>query len=47
MREAHPEEAARWAQGLAEAKQHDGSGERGPEGHAVFLIEVDADTEED
>ncbi len=47
VREAHPEEAARWEQGLAEAKQDDGSGERAPEGYAVFLIEVDADTEED
>ena len=47
VREARPEEAARWEQGLAEAKQHDGSGERGPEGYAVFLIEVDADMEED
>jgi hypothetical protein len=48
VREARPEEAARWEQGLAEARQDDGSGEADDESQAVFLIEaVDAGTEED
>ena len=47
MREARAEEAARWEQGLAEARQDDGSGEADDESHAVFLIEVDPDPEED
>ena len=49
MREARPEEAARWEQGLAEAREDDGSGDdEDDEGQAVFLIEaVDAGAEED
>ena len=47
VREARPEEAARWEQGLAEARRDDGSGEADEESHAVFLIEVDPGTEED
>ncbi len=47
VREAEPEEAARWQQGLPGAKRHDGPGEPGPEGYAVLLIEVDPDPEED
>ena len=47
VREARPEEAAHWEQGLAEARQDDGSGEADDESHAVFLIEVDPGTEED
>ena len=47
VREARPEEAAHWEQGLAEARQEDGSGEADAESHAVFLIEVDPGTEED
>ncbi len=47
VREARPEEAARWEQGLAEARQDDSSGEADDGSHAVFLIEVDADAEED
>ncbi len=43
VREANPEEAARWEQGLAEAKRDDGSGGPDPEGYAVFLIEVEGD----
>jgi len=51
VREARPEEAARWEQGLAEAREDDGSGDEDDEddeGQAVFLIEaVDAGAEED
>jgi hypothetical protein len=47
VREARPEEADRWEQGLAEARRDDGSGEADDESHAVFLIEVDPGTEED
>ena len=48
VREARPEEAARWEQGLAEAREDDGSGDDADEGQAVFLIEaVDAGAEED
>ena len=51
VREARPEEAARWEQGLAEAGEDDGSGDEDnedDEGQAVFLIEaVDAGAEED
>jgi hypothetical protein len=47
VREARPEEAARWEQGLAEAREDDGSGDEDDEGQAVFLIEaVDAGAEE-
>ena len=47
VREARPEEAVRWEQGLPGAKRRDGAGERVPEGYAVLLIEVDPDPEED
>ena len=48
VREARPEEAARWEQGLAEAGEDGGSGDEDDEGQAVFLIEaVDAGAEED
>ena len=48
VREANPEEAARWEEGLAEAGEDDGSGTADDEGQAVFLIEVvDAGAEED
>ena len=48
MREARPEEAARWEQSLAETSEDDGSGDEDDEGQAVFLIEVvDAGAEED
>ena len=51
VREARPEEAARWEQGLTEAREDDGSGDEDgedDEGQAVFLIEaVDAGAEED
>jgi hypothetical protein len=49
VREARPEEAARWEQGLAEAREDDGSGARGRRrGTGRFLIEaVDAGAEED
>ena len=52
VREATPEEAARWEQGRAEAQQDadaaDGDEGEGPDGFAVFLIEVvDASAEED
>ncbi len=47
VREARPEEAARWEQGLAEAREDDSSGEADEESHAVFLVEVDPGTEED
>ncbi len=48
VREANPEEAARWEEGLAEAGEDDGSGGADDEGQAVFLIEVvDAGAEED
>ncbi len=46
VREANPEEAARWEQGAAEAKQDGAAGEPDPDGFAVFLIEVDGDPEE-
>jgi hypothetical protein len=46
VREAMPEEIARWEQGAAEARQAD-SGEQDPEGFGVFLIDIDADTETD
>ena len=50
VRDADPEEAARWEQGRAEAQQDaDAPGDEGePDGVAVFLIEVvDASAEED
>ena len=47
VREAGPEEAARWERGLPGAQRRDGAGGRVPEGYAVFLIEVDPDPEED
>ncbi len=51
VRDADPEEAARWEQGRAEARQDaDAAGDEGeePDGFAVFLIEVvDAGAEED
>ena len=47
VRDARPEEEARWQQGLAEAMQDDGSGGADEKSHAVFLIEVDPGTEED
>ena len=47
VRDARPEEEARWEQGLAEARQDDGSGDADDESHAVFLIDVDPGTEED
>ena len=47
VREAGPEEAARWERGLPGAKRRDGPGKRVPEGYAVLLIEVDPDPEVD
>ena len=47
VREARPEEAVRWEQGLAETRRDDGSGEADEGSHAVFLIEVDPGTEAD
>jgi hypothetical protein len=47
VREARPEEEARWQQGLVEARQDDDSGGADDESHAVFLIDVDPGTEED
>ena len=47
VREARPEEAARWEQGRAEAQRNAVADEQEPEGFAVFLIEVDGDAEED
>ena len=47
VREAAPEEAARWEQGLPGAERRDGAGGRVPEGYAVLLIEVDPDPDED
>jgi hypothetical protein len=48
VREANPEEAARWEQGLAEASEDGGPGGADDEGQAVFLIEVvDTGAEED
>ncbi len=47
VRDADPEESARWEQGLAEARRDDRSGEVDEGSHAVFLIEVDPGTEED
>jgi hypothetical protein len=48
VRDASPEEAARWEQDLAEAGEDGGPGGADDESHAVFLIEVvDAGAEED
>jgi hypothetical protein len=48
VRQARPEEAARWEQDLAEAGDDDGPGGADDESQAVFLIEVvDAGAGED
>ena len=47
VREAEPEEAARWERGPPGAQGPGGPGGPVPEGYAVFLIEVDPDPEED
>ena len=47
VREAEPEEAARWERGLPGPERRDGPGRPVPEGYAVFLIEVDPDPEEE
>ena len=47
VREARPEEAARWEQGRAEAQRNAVADEQEPDGFAVFLIEVDGGAEED
>ena len=48
VRDASPEEAARWEQDLAEAGEDDGPGGADDESRAVFLIEVvDAGAGED
>lgn len=46
VREADPEESARWQQGFEEAQEQDATGDD-PEEFAVFLVELDEEEEDD